>query len=204
MLPINIRLKNRKVIVIGGGKIAEKRAISLHEAGANVVLISPEVTTLLKKHIEADKILWVRRKYCRGDLKGAFIGVIAINNPEVESIFIEEAAEEGVLINLSSSSKKSDIIFPATVRRGRLEISVSTSGAFPMLSAEIARDIGLYYGDDFQGFIDFLSELREIVIDRYPQEERKKILKNILQKKEYILQQIKEGRKPELDEILAK
>jgi precorrin-2 dehydrogenase/sirohydrochlorin ferrochelatase len=202
LLPLHLKAEGKKVVVVGGGKVAERKVDLLLESGADVLLISSQVTRRLRELSEKGRIEWRQRKYRKGDLKDAFIGIFAAKDSRAEESFIEEAKEKGILVNISTDYKKCDFIFPAVVRNEKILITVSTSGAFPLLSAEIAREIQKMFNDGYSELIDFLFEVREEIKRRFPPEERKKFLKSVLEKKLFIVEALKKGRKPELKELL--
>jgi precorrin-2 dehydrogenase/sirohydrochlorin ferrochelatase len=200
-IPINLRISGRKVVVVGGGKVAERKVFVLLESGARVLLVSPRITKELRKLSEKGEIAWLQRKYRKGDLESAFMGVFTASDGETEQIFFEEAKEKKVLANFSTDLKKCDFIFPAIVRKGKLLITVCTEGAFPMLSAEIAGEIDEMLSDKYGELVDFLSEIRGEVKKKFPLRERKSILKKVLKKKKFILEALKKGEKPKLEEF---
>ncbi len=202
LLPLHLKVEGKKVVVVGGGKVAERKVDLLLESRAEVLLISSQVTKRLRKLFEIGKINWIQRKYQRGDLEGAFIGIFAASDIKAEQNFIEEAKEKGILVNISTDYKKCDFIFPAVVRNKKILITISTSGAFPLLSAEIAQEIQGTFDDRYSELIDFLFEVREEIKKKFPPEERKKVLKSLLNKKFFIAEALRKGRKPKLKELI--
>jgi precorrin-2 dehydrogenase/sirohydrochlorin ferrochelatase len=202
LLPLHLKVEGKKVVVVGGGKVAERKIDLLLESRAQVILISSQATKRLRELSEKGKIEWRRRKYRRGDLKDAFIGIFAARDSKAEESFRKEAKETGILVNISTNYKKCDFIFPAVVRSEKILITVSTSGTFPLLSAEIAREIQKMFNDTYSELIDFLFEVREEIKRRFPPEERKKFLKSVLEKKFFIVEALKKRRKPELEELI--
>ncbi len=201
-IPINLGIKGKKVVVVGGGKIAEKRVNLLLGAGAKVLLISPRLTKKLSLLSEKGEIEWIGRRYKDGDLKEAFLGVFAASDSKAERNFIKEAQERKILVNVASNLKKCDFIFPAVARSGEILVSVSTQGAFPLLSAVLAQEIGGILGDKYSDLIDYLLRIREEVKGKFPAKERKKVLKYVLCKKHFIIKELKAGRTPELEDLL--
>lgn len=202
LLPIHLKVEGRKAVVVGGGKVAERRVDLLNNNKARILLISPEATDKLKKHSNKKKIDWLQRKYRRGDLEGAFIGIFAANDIKAEQSFIDEAKEKGILVNVSTDYNKCDFIFPAVAINEDILITVSTSGAFPLLSAEIAHEIKKTYGDKYNELIKFLLEARDEIKRKLPPERRKEVLKAVLEKKFLIIEALKKGRKLELEELI--
>lgn len=203
LLPLHLKVEGKRVVVVGGGKVAERKVDLLLESKAEVFLISPRVTEKLRGLSEGGEIEWKQRKYQRGDLKDAFLGIFAARDSQAEESFIEEAKERGVLVNISTNYKKCDFVFPAVVRSKKILITVSTSGTFPLLSAEIAQEIQKVIDDTYSELIDFLFEVREEIKRRFPPERRKKVLKSVLEKKFFIAEALRKGRKPKLEELIS-
>ncbi len=202
MIPINIEVKNRKIVIIGGGKVAEKRAVSFLENEALVHIIAPEATSKIREYSQNNKVIWKRRVYQKDDLDGAFIGILAVNNQKVEEEFLKEAREKNLLVCVSSDYKKGNFIFPATAQKGKILIGVSTGGAFPLLSAEILEDLENMVGQNYQLLVDYLAQVRDEVKQRYPKKKREIILKRVFEKRKFIKQSLGKGRKPTLEQIL--
>jgi len=98
--PVFLNLKNKFCIVIGGGKVAERKVGNLLKTGARVKVISPELTPHLKKLAEEGKIEWERRPYQKGDLDSAWLVIAATNNPDVQKEVYQEAEEKRIFCNV--------------------------------------------------------------------------------------------------------
>lgn len=203
LFPLHLKIEGKKVVVVGGGKVAERKVDLLLEGKAEVFLISSQVTKRLKELSGEGKIEWKQRKYQRGDLRDAFLGIFAARDREAEENFMEEAKQRGILVNISTDYKKCDFVFPAVVRSKGVLITVSTSGAFPLLSAEIAQQIQKMLDDNYSELIDFLFEVREEVKRRFPPEKRRRVLNSVLEKRIFIAEALRRGRKPQLEELMS-
>ncbi|HEY3297741.1 MAG TPA: bifunctional precorrin-2 dehydrogenase/sirohydrochlorin ferrochelatase, partial [Armatimonadota bacterium] len=126
--PINLQLKNRKCVVIGGGAVAERKVESLLEYGASVHVAAPQLTPALQALADAGRIDHSSHKYAAGMLIGAFLAVASTNDPEVNRSVSLDAQVRGVLVNVVDDPELCTFFMPAIVRRGELVIGVSTSG----------------------------------------------------------------------------
>ena len=100
MYPILLKLKNKKILVVGGGKIAERKIIRLLKAEANISLISPEITDGLQKFVDEKKLAYNKRKFIKNDLKNVFLVIAATNDREVNHLIFRESEKNGILINV--------------------------------------------------------------------------------------------------------
>ena len=129
-----------KVVVIGGGRIAERKITGLIEAMAVVTVISPKLTPELTEYAEEGKINWKKKDFTADDIQDAFLVIAATNKPEI-NLAVKKVAAPHQLISLVDNPEESDFILPAVVNRGKLSITVSTSGASPILAKKIKQEI---------------------------------------------------------------
>ncbi len=133
--PVFLDLRGRKVVVIGGGRVAARKVRGLVEAGARVTVIAPEVT------VDAAVERVVRRKYRRGDLRGAALAFAAADDRAVNRAVGEEARRRGIPVNVADRADECTFLVPARVRRGAVQIAISTGGTRPRLARELRERI---------------------------------------------------------------
>lgn len=155
--PAFINLRNKKTAVIGGGKIAERKVLSLLQAEADVTVISPLITKRLEKKVFEGKISHINREYRRGDLKNYFLVIAATNKREVNERIAREAK---CLINVVDTPELCNFIVPSVVKRGHLTIAISTSGISPAMSRTIRKEIEGHYKKEFEQFFKSLQFIR--------------------------------------------
>lgn len=175
-VPVMLNLEGQKCMVIGGGKVAERKAAMLIEAGAQTIIISPEITAYLQKQRDEQKIHWVEREYLPGDLGGAFLAFAATDQHTVNSAVVAEGEMLGIPVNDVSEGSQGSFITPAAIRRGGLVIAVSTSGAGPRAALELCREIDDHIGDDYERYIEVLSSARSWIKANIPESEYRKRL----------------------------
>ncbi|HKV56195.1 MAG TPA: bifunctional precorrin-2 dehydrogenase/sirohydrochlorin ferrochelatase [Candidatus Binataceae bacterium] len=148
-LPIMVDLSGQPCVIIGGGAVAEAKLGALFEAGALVTLISPSINAGIRHALKCDKLRYIAREYVRGDLRGYRLAFVAAGDEEVARRVAAEALELGIPINAVDRPGLSRFISPAIVRRGDLQIAISTGGASPavarMLRRQLERQIGTEY-----------------------------------------------------------
>jgi len=161
---IMLDIEEKPCTIIGGGRVAERKALSLLEHGANVTVISPEATEKLQALAADAKIEYVKRAYMPGDLKGSKLVYVATNNLEVSRDCRLEAEAEDIIINVVDVPSLCDFIVPAVVKRGELTISVSTNGCSPMLSRRLREELEEAYGEEYGDYVAILGALRTIAM----------------------------------------
>jgi len=135
--PVNLKIKGKNCVVIGGGRVAERKIKNILLCGGKVKVVSPELTDLLLKMVRRGKIDYVRAKYRPGMCKGAFLVSAATSNREVNDRIAREAKRLGILVNVCDSAEESTFILPAVLRKKGVTLSVSTDGRFPTKSVRI-------------------------------------------------------------------
>lgn len=182
LYPINLKIKDKICIVVGGGEVACRKIKELLLCGAKVTVISPEVNETIAQIADGEEIEWLARPYHRGDLQDAFLVFAATDNPEVQKHVGEEAEKEGLLFNCVDDPQACSFQVPAKVRRGDFMLTVSTGGGSPAFAAQLRRQLAQEYGREYQQFIDLLGRIRtRIVADGQSAESHKIIFEKLLQ-----------------------
>jgi len=190
--PVWLDLTAKSCIVVGGGAVAERRIAGLLDVKANVTVISPEVTVLIAEWINKGQLQGILAGYDSEYSRDAFLVIAATNSTDVNEQIYTDAEARGQLINRVDCPEQSNFIVPAVVRRGKLAIAVSTSGASPSLAGEIRDKLEQDYGFEYESYVDFLGELRLRVQQQFDDPSaRRKILKKVL--KLDVLTWIREG-----------
>ena len=159
--PINLNIKDKKCVVIGGGIIATRKIKSLLVAQAQVLVISPQVTSIIQTLIDNQKINYIARDYQAGDIKGCFLVICATNNKKVNKMIAEEAESLGLLFNVIDDSTDSNFTVPAVIRRNDLLLTVSTNGKSPAVAKQIKAELSLIYGEEYGYFLNLIAKYRQ-------------------------------------------
>ncbi|WP_430817395.1 precorrin-2 dehydrogenase/sirohydrochlorin ferrochelatase family protein [Carboxylicivirga sp. RSCT41] len=133
--PIHINIKDRNCLVVGGGKVAQRKVNKLLAAGAAVTVISKDLTPALQELVDTNRINKLRRSYEKNDIAGFFLVFAATNDKTTNQLVVSDAQEHGVLANSADGADKGDFIIPASCRVGHLNVGISTEGNSPALSA---------------------------------------------------------------------
>lgn len=161
--PAFLNLHHRRCIVVGGGSVAQAKAQSLMECGANVTMVSPTLTDTLASAATQGTIQWVRRPYQAGDLAQAFLAIAATDNRDVNQHVARDARGAGILVNVVDDPANCDFIAPAVIQRGDLTIAISTGGKSPAMARKVREhleeSLPAVYGD----LLETVSEVRQTV-----------------------------------------
>src|ERR1700723_2186516 len=142
LFPISLKLRGRSCVVVGGGVIAESKLQSLLAAEANVVVVAPEVTEAIAAWARAGQIEWQARTFAAEDLCGAFLVVAGTSSAQVNHDVFQQCEAEGILCNVVDDPEYCHFYYPAVVRRGALQIAISTEGQSPALAQRLRRGPG--------------------------------------------------------------
>jgi precorrin-2 dehydrogenase/sirohydrochlorin ferrochelatase len=178
--PAFINLNGKNCVVVGGGKVAERKILSLIRCGAKVKVISPVITDTLEKYKTKKQIKHIKRKYRKGDLKNAFLVIAATSDKETNKRVSDEA---DCLINAVDMPEMANFIVPSVINRGMMTIAISTSGASPAMAKAVRKEIEMLYNKDFGKFLAFLKKLRARAIKEISDKKtRERFFKNLTSK----------------------
>jgi siroheme synthase-like protein len=150
-------LEGKRCVVVGGGKVADRKARKLLQARARVVVVSPEV----EPGLASIAVETHRRPYRTGDLEGASLAFAATDRREVNAAVAAEAKERGVPVNVADEPGEGDFALPSVLRRGRLQVAVSTGGASPTLARRVRDELEGLFGPEWAGVVEELGRARE-------------------------------------------
>ena len=162
--PIYLDIREKRCVVVGGGDVAERKILRLLECGAVVSVVSRKLTTTLVDMVEHGKIIHVDDNYDQQYLAGAFLVIGATDQEEVNDRIARDCRARGVMVNIVDDPGRCDFILPSLVNRGSLSIAVSTDGKSPALARKLREDLSVQFGPEYEGYLDLLGWLREMII----------------------------------------
>jgi len=168
--PLMLDVQDKPCLVVGGGPVAERKVQGLLEAEARVTVISPAFTERLVQLEQEGRLTLLREPYRSGlpELAAAVLVFAATDKPQVNAAVRLDAQALGKLVNSADDADGSGFIVPAVVRRGRLLLTVSTSGASPAVARKVKRELETTFGGEYEIYLDLLQELRDWVQLRVP------------------------------------
>jgi len=156
--PVNLVLSGRRCVVVGGGSVAARKVDGLLAAGAEVVVVAPEVQTAVR---DLAGVTVAEREYRPGDLEGAWLVVAATDDPEVNRRVHSDCEAARIWVNAVDDPPACSFTLPAVVRQGPVVVAVSTSGHSPALAAWIRGRVAEQLGPEVALLAEWLSEARE-------------------------------------------
>ena len=139
--PVYLDVKERCCVIVGGGQIAEGKIAALLECGAQIRMISPEVTDEVQDMADTGALRLEKREYRDGDLEGAFIAIAATDDTSLSRRIAKEAGERNVPLNVADVTHLCTFIAPAVVRRGEVTAAISTGGLSPALARKLRVEL---------------------------------------------------------------
>ncbi len=166
--PILMRLKGRRCVVVGGGKVAARKVSGLLEAGAQVIVISPQfdeslITLAAQGRIEARQTAYTSGMLA--ELRPLLV-FAATNSAEVNQQVVDEAHTLNILVDAVDNADNSDFTNMAVIRRGAITVGIATGGASPALTAQLKARVSAVIGEEYAVLARWLAELRPLVQQR--------------------------------------
>lgn len=161
-------LADRHCIVIGGGHEAEGKVRGLLDVEATITVIHPTLTDTLRDWAANGRFTWLQRDYQTGDLKNAFLVIAERADPAQNAAIWEEATAEKALVNVMDDVEHCNFVAGSVIRRGKLVLSISTSGAAPAFSVRLRQRFEQEFGDVYELFLDWMMALRPVMKETYP------------------------------------
>jgi precorrin-2 dehydrogenase/sirohydrochlorin ferrochelatase len=135
--PVNLNIKGKLCVVIGGGRVAERKVKNLLICGGRVRVVSPDLTDRLSNWVSQGKMDYLPSEYHASHLKGAFLVYAATSDRKVNAAIARDATKRRLLVNVADAPTESTFILPAVVRKREISIAVSTDGLSPAKSVRI-------------------------------------------------------------------
>jgi len=158
--PVSLVLDGRRVLVVGGGKLASRRVADLLEAGARVEVVSPTVSLEIAAWAEEQKVIVALRPFEAGDVSGAWLCVAGTDDPAVNRAVVAAAEREHCFVSSAGDGSASSARPMSVLRRGDLEVAVGTSGRAPAAAVWIRRQLATLVGPEYGVLIDLVAEAR--------------------------------------------
>jgi precorrin-2 dehydrogenase/sirohydrochlorin ferrochelatase len=176
LFPAFLKLAGRRCLVIGAGRVAEEKIESLLRAEADVGVVAPAATDRVRAWARAGKIRWDTRKFRSSDLKDIFLAVAATSSPALHARIFREARRRGVLCNVVDDPAHCDFYYGAVVRRGALQIAISTGGHSPALAQRLRKQFEKEFSVKYEEWLEELAASRQKLLKKPISGERRRAL----------------------------
>ena len=164
LFPMFMKLAAKQCLVVGAGKVGEPKISGLIDTGASVHVVAIAASGQVREWADAGKIALELRAFTAGDLDGKFLAVAATASESLNQLIYREAQRRGVLCNVVDVPEYCDFFYPAVVRRGDLQIAISTAGQSPSLAQKIRQQLERQFGEGYAGWVEQLGETRRLIL----------------------------------------
>ena len=161
--PIFVEMARRRVLVVGGGNVAEQKVGGLLAAEADLTLVAPELTPDLRKLVAEGTLRHEARDYRDGDLEGFEVCFVATDDGAVNAAVAAEGRRRGIWVNAADDPAYCDFILPSVVRQGDVVVAASTGGSSPALARRLREDLTAFLADDYAPLAELLSQVRAAI-----------------------------------------
>jgi len=172
--PAFIELQNKKILVVGAGKIATKKVEKLLDFGKEITIISPTISQKLLLHVSAFNLTYIDRAYKIGDIKNFDIVIVATDSIELQKEIFNESRAYRCFVSCVDAINYSDFSFGSYISDGDLTVAITTNAISPSLSLHVRREIQKMIPHDVAEFLEKMKTLRETLPKG---EERMKLFK---------------------------
>ena len=180
LFPAFLKLAGRKCLVVGAGQIGESKIEGLLPTGALITVVAPRATAKVQAWERAGQLRWHERTFEPADLESIFLVVVATLSRDLNESIYQEAQRRGVLCNAVDNPPHCNFYYPAVVRRGALQIAISTDGKSPALAQRLRRKLEAEYGPAYEDWIEELGEARQkLFAQAMDPEDRRRLLHDL-------------------------
>jgi precorrin-2 dehydrogenase/sirohydrochlorin ferrochelatase len=199
--PVNLDIQNKGCLVVGGGRIGERKVGTLVGCGAKVTVIAPEATEHLKA-LASDRLIHVElRAYETSDQDGKFLVIGATNDEELNQRISRDAAKRGTLCNIVDRPEACTFVLPAIIQQGDLVIAISTSNKSPALAKRVRQTLEKEFGPEYTVLLNLMGAIRQrLLSEARSTEARQMMFERLLD--EGLLEMIREDRTQDIDTLL--
>ncbi|HEV2717532.1 MAG TPA: bifunctional precorrin-2 dehydrogenase/sirohydrochlorin ferrochelatase, partial [Terriglobales bacterium] len=177
LFPMFLKLEGRACLVVGAGTVAEGKINGLLLSGAAVHVVAPRANAAVADWARAGTIRWEARAFSPAALDGVFLVIVATSSKDVNEAVFREAQRRNILCNVVDDPEHCDFYYTAVVRRGQLQIAISTAGESPALAQKLRRELETQYGPEYESWIEHLGKSRrELFARNIDAEERRRRL----------------------------
>jgi len=179
--PAFLDLQGKPCVVVGGGRVAERKVLSLLKAGASVKVVSPKLTRSLSRLKRGGKIIHRLHLFQSRDLRRAFLSIAATDDRATNERVFLEASKQRIPINVVDDPAHSSFIVPSVVERGDLLLAISTSGQSPALARLLRQRLQKEFGPEYAFLLKLLGTLRGKILSwGFGQKHNQKIFRQLV------------------------
>ncbi len=202
LFPMFLKLAGRNCLVLGAGSVGEQKIRSLLDCGGQVRVVAPTASAAVQEWAHRGSLTWVQRPFESADLDGVFLVVAATSSVDVNHAIYHEAQARGILCNVVDDPPHCNFYYPAVVRRGQLQIAISTAGLSPALAQRIRKQLEGEFPPVYASWLEELGSRRESLFSAGGDPEHRRRLLHQLATREAFVEFIRSNQSESGKEIL--
>ena len=164
MFPMFVKLEGRRVLVVGAGQVGEPKIRGLLATGARIRVVALRASGAVREWADRGEVVLEEREFVLSDFDHVFLVVVATASRELNDLIFREAQARGILCNVVDVPELCDFFYPAVLRRGDLQIAVSTAGQSPSLAKKIRQQLERQFGEGYADWVAQLGETRRLIL----------------------------------------
>jgi precorrin-2 dehydrogenase / sirohydrochlorin ferrochelatase len=180
LYPIFLKLDGHKVLIVGGGSVAEQKIEAVLRSARDVTVIAPQVSDRIRLWAEQGRLVHMASEYRAGMAQGYFLVIAATDSEKMNRAVYEEAKQSGALANAVDDPGYCSFYSPAVVARGDFQIAISTGGASPALAQQVRQELEAKYGPEYGSWTAWLGRARSLLRGVLPSGQGRKQLLHLL------------------------
>jgi precorrin-2 dehydrogenase / sirohydrochlorin ferrochelatase len=179
--PVNLDIKGRSCLVVGGGAVGFRKIQTLLACGAFVTVVSPEITPELKALVESGAVTWHARGYRASDLAAVFLVIGATDDDQLNEQVSKDAGRLNLLCNIADRPAACNFILPAIIERGDLVIAISTSGRSPAFAKQLRKELEKQFGEEYTKLLQLMGAIRDkLLAEAHEPEAHKSLFETLI------------------------
>lgn len=179
--PVLLDLKGKRALVVGGGRVAQRKIESLLDHGALIQVVARELSGPIASMVERGLIDYGGEDFSESHLESVFLVITATSDISLNRQVSEKARQRGLLVNAVDQPSECNFILPSVLRRGDLVVAVSTSGKSPAFARKVREDLEERFGEEYGTFLTLMGNLRELVLSLgFSQEQNKELFERLI------------------------
>lgn len=165
LFPVFLKLTGQRCLVVGAGKTMEQKMPTLLACGARITVVAPVATPTIQRWAEGKKLTWIQRRFDSHDLDDVFLCVVSTSSKATNQSIFEQAQQRGILCNVVRAGTHCNFYYPAVVKRGPLQIAISTAGHSGALAKRLREELEKQFGPEWENWLRWLGQARSSLYD---------------------------------------
>jgi precorrin-2 dehydrogenase/sirohydrochlorin ferrochelatase len=199
--PIQLDIRNRNCLVIGGGSVGTRKISMLLKCGARVTVVSPQISEQLRNLSANNAVSLHERAYTSSDLDEIFLAIGATDDETINRQISQDAEQRGILCNIADRPEICNFILPAIVQRGDMVITISTSGQSPAMAKNLRKQLENQFGEEYAEFLLLMGAIRrKLLQEEHAPEAHKPIFESLINSN--MIELVREKRTEEINSLL--